>query len=87
MEKTNTYSLLSALGGEEKKEVYSASGQRKRQNEKWIALQSSPQEEQRPRLDPLPQEPRMKLPQTTYVRQLNDKIDRLIAINKAKTHS
>lgn len=68
--------------GREGEQPYSSGESRRRQQERWIALQASEQTYTAPQLDPPPapkQGPRPVGAPTSYINGINSRIDRAIA--------
>lgn len=83
MENTESRPLIRSLQGKaQDRGAFSTSETRKRQNDKWIALQACDLPTHEMRIDPPVAKPANKIsgmPQATYLKQLNDRMDRVIA--------
>ncbi len=88
-EKKDSYPLVASLMGKSgAKEIYSPTGERRRQSDKWVALQSSDRPAHEVRIDvPVQKVPtsRATITQGTYLKQLNERMDRVIAAQAQMT--
>ena len=79
----DNYPLVSSLTNKsDGKETYSPTGERKRHSDKWVALQSSDRPAHEVRIDaPVERVPqsRATITQGTYLKQLNERMDKVIA--------
>ena len=81
MDKLGTYALLAAIKGmDAKTDTINPADERKRQSDKWIALQASKHDEVPPHRMPLDPPAPAKSPaqRNIYIRQINDRMDRAI---------
>ncbi len=83
-EKRDSHPLISSLkGNNSAKDVFSPTGYRQRQNDRWVALQSSDRPTHEMNIDPPRPAPKSlstaTVTQGTYLKQLNERMDRVIA--------
>ena len=88
--KRDNYPLVSSLisGKSDSKEIYSPMGERKRHSDKWVALQSSDRPAHEVRIDtPVERVPKSRatITQGTYLKQLNERMDKVIAAQAQKS--
>ena len=82
-DRRESFPLVASLTNKnDNRDIYSPTGERKRQSDKWVALQSSDRPSHEMRIDPpvmKTSQSRTTMTQGTYLKQLNERMDRVIA--------